>query len=159
MKEQFVSAFTIGLVAVAVAVGAILYVQRGAHMDLTGPMSVRIHPTDENTSLALIDLHITNPSDYGFEVSDVTVTLQKKEGEMSNTIVSRVDARRLAEAMPELGPFYPTLYTKYVIPAHSTAEYTLLAQFSAPERILSDRKRFVVRVWEINGKSAEFVER
>jgi hypothetical protein len=159
VREQFVSAFTIGLVVIAVAVGGILFMQRGAHMELSGPMTVRIHPTDENTSLAIINLHITNPADYGFEVSNVTVTLVTKTGEFPTTIVSRVDAQRLAEAVPEAGPFHPTLYTKYVIPAHSTADYTLLAQYSAPERILKDRKRFVVRIDEINGKSAEFSEK
>jgi hypothetical protein len=125
VREQFLSAFAIGLVAVAVVVAGIMYMQRGAHMELTGAMTVRVHGTDDNTALALIDLHINNPADYGFE----------------------------------LGPFHPTLYTKYVIPAHSTGDYTLLAQYSAPERILNDRKRFVVRIDEINGKAAEFSEK
>jgi hypothetical protein len=159
MREQFVSAFTIGLIVVAIAVGAILYMQRGAHMELTGPLSVRIVPTDANTALAVCNLRIDNPSDYGFEVSNVTVTLETKSGEFPTTIVGRVDAQRLFDAMPEAGPFHPTLYTKAIIPPHSTADYTLLAQYSAPERILQDRKRFVVRIQEINGKVAEFSEK
>ncbi len=72
--------------------------------------------------------------------------------------MSRVDAKRLFEAMPELGPFHPTLYTKYVIPPHSTGDYTLLAQFSFPEQMLLDRQRIVVRIQEANGKVAELVE-
>ena len=159
MREQFLTAFAIGLAAVAVVVAGIMYMQRGAHMELTGVMTVRVHATDENTALALIDVHIANPADYGFEVGNVTVTLETKSGEFPTTIISRVDAQRLAGAMPELGPFHPTLYTKYIIPAHSTGNYTLLAQYSAPERILNDRKRFVVRVKEINGKTAEFSEK
>jgi hypothetical protein len=159
LREQFVSAFTIGLVAVAVVVGAILFMQRGAHMELTGSMNVRIHPTDANTALALIDMHIANPADYGFEVSDVTVTLETNAGDFPATIVSRVDAQRFAEATPEAGPFHPTLYTRAIIPAHSTSDYTLLAQYNAPERILKDRKRFRVQIQEINGKTAEFSEK
>ena len=159
MREQFLSAFAIGLLVVAVVVAGVMYMQRGAHMELTGAMTVRVHGTDDNTALALIDLHINNPADYGFEVKKVTVTLETKAGEFPTTIISRVDAQRLADTMPELGPFHPTLYTKYVIPAHSTGDYTLLAQYSAPERILNDRKRFMVRVEEINGKSAEFSEK
>ena len=159
MREQFLTAFAIGLAAVAVVVAGIMYMQRGAHMELTGVMTVRVHATDENTALALIDVHIANPADYGFEVGNVTVTLETKSGEFPTTIISRVDAQRLAEAMPELGPFHPTLYTKYIIPAHSTGNYTLLAQYSAPERILNDRKRFVVRIQEINGKTAELSEK
>jgi hypothetical protein len=159
VREQFVSAFTIGIAVVAVAVGVIVFMQRGAHMELTGPMTVRTHATDENTALAIIDLHITNPADYGFQVSDVSATLETKAGDSNTRIVSKVDAKRLFEAMPELGPFHPTLYTKYVIPPHSTGDYTLLAQYSLPERMLTDRQRFVVRIQEINGKVAELSER
>jgi hypothetical protein len=122
-------------------------------------MTVRTHATDENTALAIIDLHITNPADYGFQVSDVSATLETNAGDSNTRIVSKVDARRLFDAMPELGPFHPTLYTKYVIPPHSTGDYTLLAQYSLPERMLTDRQRFVVRIQEINGKVAELSER
>jgi hypothetical protein len=159
VREQFVSAFAIGLIAVAIAVGGILYMQRGAQMGLTGPMSVRTIPTDPNTALAVVNLRITNPADYGFEVGNVIVTLETKSGEFPTGIVSRVDAQRLFDAMPENGPFHPTLYTKAIVPAHSTADYTLLAQYSAPEKILQDRKRFTVRIEEINGKVAEFSEK
>ena len=159
MREQFLSAFAIGLVAVAVVVAGIMYMQRGAHMELTGAMTVRVHATDENTALALIDLHIANPADYGFQIGNVTVTLETNAGQFPTTVISRVDSQRLADAMPELGPFHPTLYTKYVIPARTNGDYTLLAQYSAPERILNDRKRFVVRIQEINGKTAEFSEK
>ena len=158
MREQFVSALTIGIAVVAVAVGVILFMQRGAHMELTGPMTVRIHATDENTALAIIDVHITNPADYGFQVADVSSTLETKAGDSTTRIVSKVDAKRLFEAMPELGPFHPTLYTKYVIPPNSTGDYTLLAQFSFPEQMLLDRQRFVVRIQEANGKVAEVME-
>jgi hypothetical protein len=159
VREQFWTAFAIGLVAVAVVAAGIVYMQRGAYMELTGAMTVRVHGTDENTALALIDLHIANPADYGFEVSNVTVTLETNAGQFPTTVISRVDAQRLADAMPELGPFHPTLYTRYVIPARTTGDYTLLAQYSAPERILNDRKRFVVRIEEINGKTVELSEK
>jgi hypothetical protein len=159
VREQFVSAFTIGLVAVAAVVAVVLYMQRGAHMELTGPMTVSVHGTDANTALATINIHLTNPADYGFQVANVTVTLETNAGEFPTTTIGRVDAQRLADAMPEFGPFHPTLYTKYTIPPHSTGDYTVLAQYSAPERILNDRKRFVVRVQEINGKVAEFDEK
>ena len=159
MKDQFLSAFAVGLAVIAVAVGAVLYMQRGAHLDLQGPISVRIHPTDDNTSLAILNLHLTNPADYGFQVMNVTVTLETKDGEFPTTIISRVDAQKLAETMPEGGPFHPTLFTKYTIPAHSTSDYTLFAQYSAPARILEARKRFVVTIDEIDGKSVTLSEK
>jgi hypothetical protein len=156
MMSNFAKAFAVGLVAVVVAVGAILFMQRGAHMELTGTMKVRTVPTGDNDALALVDLHITNPADYTFVVHNVTVTLETSAGEFPRGIVSRTDAQRLFDSMPEAGPFHPTLYTDAVIPARTTADYTLVAQFSAPEKILKDRKRFVVHIDEINGKSIEF---
>jgi len=159
VREQFVQAFIVGLLVVAIAVGVILFMQRGAHMELTGTMTVSVHATDPNTALALFNLHLSNPADYGFEVSNVTVTLENDKGEFPVTTIGRADTQRLAEAMPEFGPIHPTLYTHYVIPAHSAGDYTVLAQYNAPEKVLNDRKRFVLRVQEINGKEAEFDEK
>jgi hypothetical protein len=159
IREEFVSAFAIGLVLVAIAVGVILYMQRGAHMDLTGAMSVRILPTSDNDALALVNLHLTNPSDYPFEVRNVTVILETKAGEFPREVVSRSDMQRLFETTPEAGPAHPTLFLKATIPPNSTGDYTVAAQYSAPERILKDRKRFVVRIEEIDGKTVEFAEK
>jgi hypothetical protein len=157
--SSFAKAFLIGLVIVVVAVGAILVMQRGARMDLPGQMKVRTVATDENTALALVDLHLTNPSDYSFMVKTVTVILETKTGEFPTETISRIDAQRLFDAKPEAGPYHPTLYYKAIIPAHSTSDYTVAAQFSAPESILKDRKRFVVRIEEFNGKIVEYSEK
>jgi hypothetical protein len=159
MMSNFAKAFAFGLVAVAVAVGAILFMQRGAHMVLPGTMKVRTVPTGDNDALAVVDLHLTNPSDYTFVVHNTTVTLETAAGEFPQGIISRADAQRLFDSMPEAGPFHSTLYTDAVIAPHTTADYTVVAQFSAPEKILKDRKRFVVRIDEINGKSIEFSEK
>ena len=159
MREQFASAFAIGLIAVAVVVGGVLFMQRGARMDLTGPMSIRTVSTGENDALAVANLHLTNPSDYPFVVRNVTVILETKAGDQEQEIVSRSDAQRLFAAMPEAGPYHTVLYTKASIPPRSTADYTVLVQFSMPERMLKDRQCFVVRIVEIDGKTIDFPER
>ncbi|MEI9971835.1 MAG: hypothetical protein WDO73_07145 [Ignavibacteriota bacterium] len=159
MKDQFVKALIVGLLVVAVGVGGILFMQRGAHMDLKGSMNIRLHATDKDTTLAIIDLNLANPASYGFQVSDVEVNLESKAGDATTRVVSKVDVQRLQEAMPELGSFHPTLYTKYVVPPQSTGRYTLLAQFSFPQQMLVDRKQFVVRIREVNGKVAEITEK
>jgi len=160
MREQFVSAFTIGLIAVAVAVGAIVFFNRGSHMDLPGQMArIRTVSTGDNDALALIDLRIANPSNYPFVVRNVTVTLEKKSGEQfPREIISRADTQRMFDALPDSGPYHPPLYTNAVVAPGATAVYTLAAQFSAPERMLQERKRFVVQIDEIDGKSFEFSE-
>jgi hypothetical protein len=160
MREDFMGAFAIGLVAIAVAVGAILFMQRGAHVDLPGQLvRIRTVATSDNDALAFINLHITNPSDYAFMVRNVTVILEKKSGEQfPRDIIAHSDAQRLFDAMPEAGPYHPPLYTEATIPPRTTADYTLAAQFSAPEPMLHDRKRFLVRIDGFNGKSFEFSE-
>jgi hypothetical protein len=156
MNSNFAKAFAIGLGAVLVAVAIILFMQRGAHMDLPGELKVRTLSTSKDESLALLDLHISNPSDYTFTVHNIAVTLETKSGDASGTVVARSDAERLFASMPDAGPFHPTLYTDAPITAHTTADYTLAVPFSMPEGMLKDRKRMVVRIDEINGKSFEY---
>ena len=161
MREQFVSALAIGAVVVAVAVGAIMFMQRGAHIDLPGGMTkVRTVSTGENDALALIDLKIANPSSYKFVVRNVTVVLEKKTGEQfPQEIVSRSDSERLFNSLPDSGPYHPPLYTNATLQPGATEVYTLVAQFNAPEKILQDRKQFRVQIDEIDGKSFEFSEK
>jgi hypothetical protein len=160
MREQFASALAIGLIVVAVTVGAILYMQRGAHMDLPGQMArIRIVSTGDNDALALIDLRLTNPSDYAITVRNVTVILEKKSGEQfPREIIARSDSQRLFESLPDSGPYHAPLFTEATVPPATTAVYTLAAQFNAPERLLQDRKRFIVRIEELGGKTFEFSE-
>jgi len=159
VKENFGKAFGIGLAAVAVVVGAVLFLQRGAHVELPGTMRVRTVGTGEHESLVLADLHLTNPSDYTFEIKNVTVILENKDGQFPHEIVSKSDAQRLFDSLPDAGPFHAPLYTKATIPPHTTGDYTVAAPFSAPERILKDRKRFIVRIEETNGTAIDFSEK
>ena len=79
--------------------------QRGAQIDLPGKiLKVRTAPLDENSSIAVIDFRISNPSDILFEVRDVTVEMEDKAGKSYlGQTVSEMDAQRLFEAVPVLG--------------------------------------------------------
>ena len=56
MTNRFLAAFGIGLVCIAVAVAGILYMQRGAHLELPAKiLKVRTAPLDENSSVVVID--------------------------------------------------------------------------------------------------------
>ena len=58
---------------IAVAVGGILYMQRGAHMGVPGQiLKVRTAPLDDNSSVAVIDFRFVNPADVVFVVHTVT---------------------------------------------------------------------------------------
>ncbi|HPQ17492.1 MAG TPA: hypothetical protein PLP04_19860, partial [Bryobacteraceae bacterium] len=71
----------IGIALVAIAIAAVLYVQRGAHVVLKGSVQkVRTLALDENSSAAVIDFRATNPSDYPFIVREVSVVLVEPDG-------------------------------------------------------------------------------
>src|SRR6202042_312914 len=93
VKNNFAKAFAIGLGLVVVAVAAIMFMQRGAHIDLPGAITVRTLGTSPDESLALVDLHISNPSDYTFEVHNVTMTVETEHGDATREIVSKSDAK------------------------------------------------------------------
>jgi len=156
MKDSFAKAFAIGLGVVVVAVAAIMFMQRGAHIDLPGTIMVRTVGTSDDESLAVVNLHISNPSDYTFEVHNVTMTVETDHGDVTREIVSKSDAKRLFESMPHNGPYYAPLYTNAPIAPHTSGDYTVAASFSMPERMLKDRKRFVLKLVETNGTVVEY---
>ena len=159
MNGNFAKAFGIGIAAIAVVVAGILFMQRGAHMDLQGTIRAHTISTSKDDSLAFIDLRVTNPSDYSFMVREVRVTVETPNGNKTTNIISRTDALRLFDSLPHNGPYNPPLYTRAEIPANSTKDYTLAAQFNVPEEMLNSRTRFVVDVDEVNGKSFQFTGR
>ena len=162
MKNTFAAAFGIGLAIIALAVGGIFFMQRGDKIDLPGKiLKVRTAPLDENSSIAVIDFRITNPSDVLFEVRTVTVELVDAAGKSYlGETTSETDAKRLFEAMPVLGQkFNNSLLMRERIGAHVSQDRMIAARFQAPESLLEARKRFVLRIEEVDGKSFEYSER
>jgi hypothetical protein len=162
MRNNFLAAFGIGLAIIALAVGGIFLMQRGDRIELPGKiLKVRTAPLDEDSSIAVIDFRMTNPSDILFEVRTVTVQMDDNQGKSYlGQSVSEMDAQRLFEGLPVLGPkFNPSLLTRERLGAHKSADRMIAARFQAPMSMLDGRKRFVVRIEEVDGKSFEYTER
>ena len=162
MQKSFAIAFGIGLAVIALAVGGIFFMQRGDRMDLPGKiLKVRTAPLDDDSSIAVIDFRIANPSDIIFEVRTVTVEMEDNQGKnYLGESVSEMDSKRLFEALPVLGPkFNPTLIMRDRIGSHGSADRMIAARFQAPMAVLDGRKRFVVRIEEVDGKIFEYAER
>lgn len=161
MRNGFGAAFAIGLAVIAVAVGAMLYMQRGAHMALPGKiLRVRTIGSDGPSSVALIDLEFTNSSDYLWIVREISATFEDGKGNrFDGRVASLVDAQRLFDASGSLGSFNPPLGTASKIPAHRTESHTLAVQFDVPESVLQARKHLRVQIDEVNGSSFEFTEK
>jgi len=162
MQKNFAAAFGVGLAIIALTVGGIFLMQRGDRIDLPGKiLKVRTAPLDEESSIAVIDFRITNPSDIIFEVRTVTVEMEDNQGKSTmGQPVSEMDAKRLFEALPVLGPkFNPTLLMRERLGSHGPADRMIAARFQVPLATLDARKRFVVRIEEVDGKSFEYSER
>jgi hypothetical protein len=135
--------------------------QRGAHMTLPGKiLKVRTAPLDENSSIAVIDFRVTNPADYTFMAKSVTVVLEDPSGNQTEgQTASEIDAQRLFAGIPLLGEKYnDSLKERDKIPPHGTIDRMVAARFEVPESKLTSRKRFLLRVLEVDGASSEFAE-
>jgi hypothetical protein len=155
-------AFGAGLACIALVVGGIVFMQRGDRIELPGKiLKVRTAPLDENSAVAVIDFRITNPSGVQFMVRTVSVEMDDNDGKSYlGDVAADMDVTRLFEAVPALGQkFLKTLMARERIAAHDSQDRMVTARFQAPISKLEARKRFVVRIEEVDGKSFEYPER
>ena len=131
-------------------------------MQLPGKiLKVRTAALDDDSSVAVIDFRITNPSDILFEVRTVTVEMEDAAGKnYLGQSSSETDAKALFEGLPVLGQKYNnTLMMRERISAHASQDRMIAARFQAPVSMLDARKRFVLRIEEVDGKTVEISER
>ena len=162
MRKNFLIAFGIGIVCIGIAAWWVVYMQRGAYIDLPGKvLKVRTAPLDEASAVAVIDFRVTNPADYPFVVRKVTVAMEDSSGsEAEGQTVSEVDARQLFQVIPLLGQkFNDTLLMRDSVPPHGSWDRMVAARFEVPESKLEARKRLVVRIEEIDGKVFDLSEK
>jgi hypothetical protein len=161
-SKQFLLTFVIGLVVVLMAVAGILYLQRGAHVELKGAiLKVRSMGVDDNSSLAVVDFRFVNPSDYVFVVRSVDVSATGADGKnYTSTPVPEVDAKRIFEYYPILGQkFNASLITRDKIPGRQTADRMIVARFEIPLAKLDARKNLKIRIEDVDGPVSELVEK
>jgi len=162
MKNQFVIACGIGIACVGLVVAGVLFMQRGARVGLTGNvLKVRTAPLDENSSVAVLDFRFSNPGNVLFVVRGCTVIMEEKDGKQYDGMtVAEMDAKRLFEAIPLLGQkFTDTLVERDRVPGHTFQDRMVAARFNAPESRLESRKRFLLRIEELDGLVSEISEK
>jgi hypothetical protein len=162
MSRTLLITFAIGIVVVAIAVSGVVYMQRGAHVELSGQiLKVRTAPLDEQSSAVAIDFRITNPSDYPFQIQAVTVALEGQGGSTTDgATASEMDAQRLMAGVPLLGEKYnPSLMVRERVPARTTLDRMVAARFEVPDSQLQSRKRFLIKVEEVDGVVEVFSEK
>jgi ABC-type Na+ efflux pump permease subunit len=161
-SKQFLLVFGIALVIVLIAVAGILFLQRGAHVELKGSiLKVRTMGMDDNSSLAVVDFRFANSSDYPFVVRSVDVTATGSDGQnYTSTPVPEVDAKRIFEYYPILGQKYNTsLLTRDKIPGQHSEDRMIVARFEIPVAQLDARKNLKVRIEDVDGPVSELIEK
>ncbi len=148
---------------VVIAVAMIFHMQRGAHIEVTGKiLKVRTAPLEDNAAVLVADFRVTNPADYGFLVNKVTLILMDAHGkQIEGDTISELDARRIFDAIPLLGPKYnPGLIKSEQIAPHATVDRMISARFEVPDAVLQARKNLTLRIEEADGRATdEFTER
>jgi hypothetical protein len=160
LSSQFRVTFGAGLVVVLIAVGIILFLQRGAHIELKGAvLKVRTLAMDEHSSIAVVDFRFANPANYPFVVRTVDVSVTGPAGEdYPGSPVSEVDAKRLFEFYPVLGQkFNDSLLTRDKIAARTTQDRMIVARFEIPVAQLDARKSLTIRIEDVDGPVSELV--
>jgi hypothetical protein len=163
MSKNILIASGVGLLCVAIAVAVIFHMQRGAHIELTGKiLKVRTAPLEDNAAVLVADFRVTNPADYSFLVNKVTLIEVDRSGkQIDGDTISEVDARRIFDAIPLLGPKYnPGLILRESIPAHATADRMISARFEVSDAALQSRKNLILRIEDADGRAVdEFTEK
>jgi hypothetical protein len=162
MSRNFLIAFAIGLAVIATLVTGIMLMQRGSAIDIQVKfLKVRTAPLDENSTVAAIDLRVTNPSDLLLEVRQVGVEMVDASGNtVPGEVISEGDTKRVFEAVPMLGQkFLETLSMRTRLSSRSTRDYMVAARFAVPIDKVDARRKIVLHVDEVDGKSFDFLER
>lgn len=161
MRKQLLPYVGIGVVAVAALVAAILYIQRGAHLELKGSIQkVRTLATDDASAVVVIDFRFVNPSDYRFVVRKVEVSMEDQQGRvLEGAVASEVDAKRLFDSYPVLGQKYnETLLMRTKVGPRESMDRMVAVRFEIPEKLLQARKQLRIRVEDVDGAVSEILE-
>jgi hypothetical protein len=162
MSKNLITAFLIGIAVIAIAVTAMLYLNRGARIGLTGQiLKVRTAPLDENSAIAVLDFRIHNPASKAFVVRTVTVVMEDPDGKLYNgATVSESDAKTLFQYVPLLGQkFNDTLLMRDKVASEATQDRMVAVRFEAPESRIDARKRFLLRIEDVDGPITEIPEK
>jgi len=112
-----------GLVVVALAVLGVFRVQKTAHLEIQGKiLKVRSIGLEDGASICVVDFRVTNPSNQRFMNKEATITVIGPDGkEIKGDTIPEVDAKRVFEGLPLLGPkFNPSLGANDVIHGGTT---------------------------------------
>jgi hypothetical protein len=153
----------IALGGLAILVAIIVFFNRGSHIRVEGSVQkVRTVSTGDNSSVGVIDFHFVNPANYPFVIRSVDIVCETRGGEL---LTSRFASQRAVDDLfkykaLELGAKYNnTLKMGTRIEPGQSLDAMVAGAFDVPEQQLKERKRFLVRVEELDGAVTEIAEK
>lgn len=162
MSKQFWFFLIVGLAVVGIGIGFLWMGTKGNHLELTGTiLKVRLLPLSPVASLAVVDFRVVNPSDIPFVMKSATLTLEQASGEiLDGMMVSKPDVENVFKYNPIIGPkFNDVLSIEDRIPPHQRLDRMVGARFEIPEDKAEDRKAIHLHIEELDGVTADFVEK
>lgn len=154
MSRQGLLYLLAGLAVVAVLIAGFVYLNRGNHLELSGAITdVRTLALDENASLLVVDYRIQNTSDVSLVVRKVDITIHDVSGRwVATDPVAEVDARRMFEYYPALGPKrHSSLGMRARVGAHQAVEAMAVSRLELPEPALKQRQDVEIRIEDVDG--------
>ena len=154
MSKQFLIFFGVGVVVIAVAVYAVLFTHKGAHLELKGEiLKIRTGALSDQDSIAVLDFRVENISDVPFVVRLVEVTIDKRDGGTAESaIISKMDLHQLFQFNRFLGDQYnESLSLKDKISPHSTVDRMVAARFDIPNKDLEGAKAIHLSIQDLDG--------
>lgn len=154
------SAAGLAIVAVIAGIGYWLSLGSQARLEVRW-LKVRTIATGPESSLAVFDVRIHNPSRVLFQVKEVEAILVDSGGTSHEGLVAaQTDLDRVLSYYPLAGPRYnPVLMFRERIRGGETADRTVAASFPVPAQALESRRRFELRIHDADGAVIEAAER
>jgi len=156
-----VTGFLVGLLLAGGGLFAVLYMNRGSHVQLKGEiLKVRSLP-DGDGAIVFADFRVTNTAAIPFVVQTVEMTMETPDGEVAKAVMfSKADVGKVTRYLKLLGPQYnDVLSIQDKLPPVQTADRMAAGRFPFPPKFLQQRKTLRLRIEEVGGVASELVEK
>ncbi len=158
MNKRFAIFLSVGLVVIGAIVFFTFATTKQNHLELAGKiLKVRTGAIDENSSAAVLDFRVEDPSDIPFVIREVTVTLENPDGSSTDAmIIAKSDVQQLLAYNKFLGVQYNDgLAIHEKIAPHSKIDRMIAVRFEVPKAVLDRAKAIKLHFQDVDGTEWE----
>ena len=151
---DFVKYLLIACVIVALIVAVVLWFNQSARVRLEARiLKTRLVPTDESTTLVVLEVRIHNPSNVLFVIREAHLNVLLADGsELEGAPVTQDDLDRFLDYFKIYGSRYnPVLRTKEKFHAGSLADRTVAASFPRSVAEIGKRRGLALELTDADG--------